>query len=68
MAFVNRPFWKIISEALIIGGIIGFVTAAVSNALERYNVIDLGDITMWVAIILAVSMIWFLPMKYRLFK
>lgn len=68
MAFVNRPFWKIISEALIIGGIIGFVTAAVSNALERYNVIDLGDITMWVAIILAVSVIWFLPMKYRLFK
>jgi hypothetical protein len=64
----DRPFWKMMVESLIIGGVIGIATATASNFLERRHSFQIGDSGMWAAIGIAVALIWFLPKKYRLLK
>ena len=64
----TRPFWKTITEALIIGGSVGAIYALSANWIEAVAGISLDKFDIWPAIIVALLIIFLLPPKLRLIK
>jgi len=64
----ERPFWKGLTEALIIGALIGTSSAWLENALQDAGVIPQSADYLWVAIGLSVFTILFLPKKLRIIR
>lgn len=64
----TRPFWKTITEALIIGGSVGAIYAILSNWLETIGYTSLGKLDVWPAIIIGMVIIFVWPAKLRFIK
>jgi hypothetical protein len=64
----TRPFWKTITEALIIGGSVGAIYAILSNWLETIGYTFLGRLDVWPAIIIGMVIIFMWPAKLRFIK
>jgi len=64
----DRPFWKVITEALIIGGFIGGSYALLENALQNAGIIPESADYGWLVIGMAAVAIAFLPKKLRIIR
>jgi len=64
----ERPFWKFITEALIIGGLIGVSYALLENALQDAGIMPQSADFGWLAVGLAVLTMALLPKKLRIIR